>query len=75
MLKESERGTGFFIQNYKSRRCVCGDYKPTQISFCRDCFKSLPEELRDGLKGAMDDEEYQWTWNKSFEHLKKKGRV
>jgi hypothetical protein len=73
--KESERDTSFFIRNYKSGRCVCGDFKPTDLSFCRDCFKSLPEELRDGLTGAMYDEDYQWTWNRSYSQLREKGRI
>jgi hypothetical protein len=75
MLKESERTTDFYVKNYKSGRCVCGDCKPTELSFCRDCFKSLPEELRDGLKGAIDNEEYQWTWNRSYEKLLQNGRT
>jgi hypothetical protein len=75
MLKESERTTDFYLKNYKSGRCVCGDFKPTELSFCRDCFKSLSEELRDGLKGAIDNEEYQNTWNRSYEILLQLGRT
>jgi hypothetical protein len=75
MLKESERTIDFYEKNYTSGKCLCGDYKPTRLTFCRDCFKSLPEELRDGLKGPIENEEYQLTFNKSYEFLKENGKI
>jgi hypothetical protein len=75
MLKESERTTDFYLKNYISGRCVCRDCKPTRLSFCRDCFKSLPEEIKDGIKGEIDTEEYRLSWNKAYEHFKEIGRV
>jgi hypothetical protein len=75
MLKESERTMDFYVKNYNSGKCLCGDYKPTRLTFCRDCFKSLPEELKDGLKGAIDNEEYQLTFNESYEFLKENGKI
>ena len=75
MLKESERTIDFYMKNYNSGRCVCGDYKPTRLSFCRDCFKSLPDEIKDGIKGEIDTDEYRLSWNKAYEHFKEIGRV
>ncbi len=75
MLKESERTKDFYIKNYNSGRCLCGDYKPTGLSFCRDCFKSLPDEIKDGLKVEIDTDEYRLSWNKAYEHFINIGRV
>jgi hypothetical protein len=75
MVPEDKRDLKFFIDNYQGGRCACGDAKASLLSFCKYCFFSLPEELRDGLQGPLHDEEYQWTWNKSYEFLKENGRI
>jgi hypothetical protein len=75
MHKESECTMNFYIKNYNSGRCVCGDYKPTRLSFCRDCFKSLHEEIKEDIKGEIDREEYRLSWNKAYEHFINIGRV
>ena len=71
---EESRDIKFFIDNYQSKTCVCGGYKDG-ISFCFECYKVLPEELREGLSGPLGEEEYQWHWNKCYDHLKEIGSI
>lgn len=72
---EEKRDTKFFIDNYQSKNCVCLSPKGALISFCYDCYKILPEELSEDLKGPLNDEEYQWTWNRCYSYLKTAGRI
>lgn len=75
MVPEEKRDTKFYIDNYQDTVCACGGPKSAFLSFCPDCFFSLPEELREGLQGPLNDEDYQWTWNKSYEFLKEEGTI
>lgn len=75
MKGEQERDIKFFIDNYQAKVCACGGPKDARLSFCRDCYFSLPEELREDLSGPLNDEEYQWAWNKSYEFLLQEGRI
>ncbi len=75
MVPEEKRDTKFFIDNYQDKVCACGGQKGSLLSFCLTCFIILPEELAEDLQGPLSDEEYQWTWNKSYEYLKEQGRI
>jgi hypothetical protein len=75
MLRENQRDTKFYVANYQGKECICGRRKGVEISFCFDCFKMLPKRLKEGLKGALDDEGYHFTWNQAYDYLVMERRV
>jgi len=65
-----ERDRQFYIDNYMDSTCaVCGGDKGARLSFCRDCFFSLPKHMQVLLNGDITTYRYQTAWDDCYDYL------
>ena len=65
-----EREKQFYIENYNGNSCeACGGYKGARLSFCRDCFFTLPRHMQVMLSGDITTDRYQNAWDDCYDYL------
>lgn len=65
----------FYVRNFERDQCVCGGSKGRRISFCYECYSSLPKKIQAGLYNALKSREYEEAFEAALDELKMDGRV
>jgi hypothetical protein len=63
-----------FIDNFLGTKCICGNEKGERLSFCYECFNTLPIFLRKGLRGRLSSPAYAETFEECENYLRDEGR-
>ena len=45
-IRKEGKSTSFYLEQFKSNECHCGQAKRPRYSFCYTCFKMLPQDLQ-----------------------------
>jgi hypothetical protein len=60
---QKTRDRSWYINQFKSNKCMCGKFKHRRKAFCLQCFQALPRDTKlalyspfgGGYEGAVDE--------------------
>lgn len=69
IMTQEQRDRIWYIKEFKSNECACGETKRPRSSFCHACFKALPSTYQHALYQKMGDG-YEEAYENAIQWLK-----
>jgi hypothetical protein len=58
----------FYVDEFKSNQCYCGNKKRPNTAFCYSCYSSLPQEMQEALYKRLGFG-YEEAYHKAIQFL------